>query len=203
MGQGGNNLAQPRVMAPTTQPQILPKEGDSFFSSLWNWFKWPFKTDLVSLAYWRAAMQTVISLFIWAVSFPSFSSLSLFLLLPPPSYYFFFTPKSLQEETPPRYLQENTFLFRIRENTISAFEMRGFSVKAVQVVTWPLGAPQARRGLTHAYCEFLKQIFKKSCHHVHPKNQNTHTISSCVDLGLCMYTECIGVCDQELKDLFA
>lgn len=31
---GGNNLAQPRVMAPTTQPQILPKEGDSFFSSL-------------------------------------------------------------------------------------------------------------------------------------------------------------------------
>lgn len=34
VGGGGNNLAQPRVMAPTTQPQILPKEGDSFFSSL-------------------------------------------------------------------------------------------------------------------------------------------------------------------------
>lgn len=97
---GGNNLAQPWVMAPTTQPQILPKEGDSFFSSLWNWFKWPFKTDLVSLAYWRAAMQTVISLFIWAVSFPSFSSLSLFLLPPTPLFYFFLRPRSLQEETP-------------------------------------------------------------------------------------------------------
>ena len=81
--------------------------------------------------------------------------------------------------------------------------MRGFSVKAVQVVTWPLGAPQARLGLTHAYCQSLKQIFKKSRHWVHPKNQNTHTTSSCVDLGLCISTECIGVCDQKLKDLFA
>lgn len=36
MGIGGwcDNLAQPSVMASKTLPQILPKEGDSFFSSL-------------------------------------------------------------------------------------------------------------------------------------------------------------------------
>ena len=111
-GGGGQQPGPAPVMAPTTQPQILPKEGDSFFSSLWNWFKWPFKTDLVSLAYWRAAMQTVISLFIWAVSFPSFSSLSPFLLPTPLIFFFFCKPRSLREETPlPVIFRKTRFFF--------------------------------------------------------------------------------------------
>lgn len=106
----GDNLAQLSVMASKTQPQILPKESDSFFSSLWNWFKWSFKTDLVSLALLKGSHANCDL----SVHLSCFFPLLFFSLpfLPPPFIIFFLSPGlSKKHPPPPCYLQENTFLF--------------------------------------------------------------------------------------------
>lgn len=111
VGGEGNNLAQPLVMASTTQPQILPKEGDSFFSSLWNWFKWPFKTDLVSIALLKGSHANCDLSVHLSCFFSPFSSRSLF-LLPPFIYLFIFLDSGPSKKKPlPVIFRKTLFSF--------------------------------------------------------------------------------------------